>query len=114
MSNIMKLISDIFAMSFDIIIPVSGCIVAILFAIVLFSIRYFTFQHKKKKFAGQPRQHTLTPRTRPSKQENNMSDLSEADKFCDKDDALSCAASPEIVNSGEPQDSDGNHGEAAQ
>lgn len=43
-----------------------------------------------------------------------MSDLSEADKFCDKDDALSCAASPEIVNSGEPQDSDGNHGEAAQ
>ena len=65
MKNIVTLIHDIFSMSFDVVIPVSGSIVAVLVAFLLFSLRYWTFRHKLKKYAGQPAEHRLTPRTRP-------------------------------------------------
>ena len=67
MENITKLVNDIFSMSFDVIIPISGNIVAILVAFVLFSVRYFTFRHRQKKFAGQKRHDKMTPRTVPLK-----------------------------------------------
>lgn len=58
-------------MSFDIIIPVSGNIVAVLTAGALFSIRYYTFRQKQKKYAGQPAQRQLMPRARPPGREGH-------------------------------------------
>ena len=65
MGNITKLVNDIFSMSFDVIIPISGNIVAIMVAVLLFSIRYFTFRRKQKKFAGRQNHDRMTPRTVP-------------------------------------------------
>lgn len=84
MQNIIKLVNDIFSMSFDVIIPVSGSIVAVITALFLFSIRYFTFRRKVKKYAGQPRQRRLTPRTRPLRQTSEGYSTLEAAKYCDK------------------------------
>lgn len=50
MENIIKLIRDIFSMDFDVIIPVSGSIVAILVGFLLFAVRYFTFNRNRKKY----------------------------------------------------------------
>lgn len=50
MQHVIKTLSDIFSMSFDIIMPLSGCIVALLVAVVLFSIRYFSFKYNKRKY----------------------------------------------------------------
>lgn len=50
MENVAKLIHDIFSMSFDVVVPVSGSIIAIIVAFVLFFIRYFTFVHNRKKY----------------------------------------------------------------
>ena len=50
MSYLTQLFNDIFLMKFDIIMPVSGCIVAFLIAAILFSIRYVSFKRKKRKF----------------------------------------------------------------
>ena len=51
MENISKLISDIFSMKFDVVIPLSGCIIAIFVGLVLFLIRYVSYTNKKKKFS---------------------------------------------------------------
>ena len=50
MQQIAKMLSDIFSMGFDIIIPLSGCIVAFVIALILFSIRYGSFSRNKRKF----------------------------------------------------------------
>lgn len=51
-----KLLSDIFSMKFDIIIPLSSSIIAVLLAAMMFSIRYFTYRRKKRKFEKQIQQ----------------------------------------------------------
>ncbi len=84
MENITKLVNDIFAMSFDIVIPVSGNIVAVAAAIALFSIRYFTFQRNQKKYAGQPAQPRLVPRISPPGQTAGGYAPLEAAKHCDE------------------------------
>ncbi len=83
MKNIIKLINDIFSMSFDIIIPVSGNIVAVLAAVALFSVRYFTFRQKQKKYAGQTGQRRLTPRVQSPWQEGHRP--LEAARYCDEE-----------------------------
>lgn len=83
MKNVIKLINDIFSMSFDIVIPVSGSIVAVITAFFLFSLRYFTFRRKVKKYADQPKQRQLTPRTRPPRQAPGGYGPLEAAKYCD-------------------------------
>lgn len=84
MINVIKLVNDIFSMSFDVVIPVSGSIVAVMAAFLLFSIRYVTFQRKVKKYAGQPRQRMLTPRTRPPRQAAEEYTPLEAAEHCDE------------------------------
>lgn len=99
MKNVIKLINDIFSMSFDIIIPVSGDIVAVLAAGALFSIRYVTFRKKQKKYAGQPGQRRLTPRVRSARQEGYRP--LEAARYWDKGiyRFLSCAVDKRGQNS---------------
>ena len=53
MEYISKLFTDIFAMKFDVVIPISGCIVAIVIAFIVFAVRYYGYQHKRKKFKDQ-------------------------------------------------------------
>lgn len=55
MENITKLIHDIFSMSFDVVVPVSGLIVAVAIGFVLFFIRYFTFERNRKKYENRQR-----------------------------------------------------------
>lgn len=43
-----KLLSDIFSMRFDIIIPLSSCIIAVILAAVLFCIRYISYRRNKR------------------------------------------------------------------
>lgn len=50
MDNVIKLFRDIFSMKFDVIIPISGNIIAIMVSFLLFSIRYFTYRHNQKKY----------------------------------------------------------------
>ena len=50
MENIRILIDDIFAMNFDVVIPISGCIVAVLIALVLFLIRYVGYHYNRFKY----------------------------------------------------------------
>lgn len=83
MKNILKLVNDIFSMSFDVVIPVSGSIVAVVAAFFLFSVRYFTFRRKVKKYADQPRQRQLTPHTRPPRQAAGGYAPVEAASCCD-------------------------------
>lgn len=45
-----KFLSDLFSMRFDIIIPLSSCIVALMLAAVLFCIRYFSYLKNKRKY----------------------------------------------------------------
>jgi len=71
-------------MSFDIVIPVSGNIIAVITAVVLFSVRYFTFRRKMKKYAGQPAQRRLTPRARQPRQNAEGYGQLEAAKYCDE------------------------------
>ena len=54
MEYINKLIGDIFAMKFDVVIPISGCLLAILLAFIVFAIRYFGFERKRRKFKDLP------------------------------------------------------------
>ncbi len=51
-----KVLSDIFSLSFDIVIPLSGCILAALAAAVLFGIRYITYLRNKRKYEKRERQ----------------------------------------------------------
>ena len=45
-----KLLGDIFTMNFDIVMPLSSCILAILLAAVLFSVRYLTFLRNRRRY----------------------------------------------------------------
>lgn len=51
-----KLLSDIFAMNFDIVIPLSSCLAAIILAALLFSIRYFSYRKNKRKYEKKMRE----------------------------------------------------------
>ena len=51
-----KVLSDIFSLSFDIIIPLSGCILAAVVAAVLFGVRYITYLRNKRRFEKRERQ----------------------------------------------------------
>lgn len=51
-----KLLSDIFSMRFDIIIPLSSCLIAVALAGVLFSIRYFSYRKNKRKYEKRQQQ----------------------------------------------------------
>ena len=57
MENISKLLTDIFDMKFDVVIPVSGCLIAVLIGFILFLVRYVSFQAKRRKYRHQPRVH---------------------------------------------------------
>lgn len=51
-----KLLSDIFSMSFDVIIPLSSCITAVMIAAVLFFIRYLSYRRNKRKYEKEEQQ----------------------------------------------------------
>ena len=65
MGYVQKVIGDIFSMGFDIVIPVSGNIIAILVALTLFFMRYTSFRHKIKKYGSKSRHGKLKPRRMP-------------------------------------------------
>lgn len=88
MENIIKLVNDIFSMSFDIVIPISGNIIAILVALLLFSVRYFSFRHKQRKFAGQKRHDKMLPRTVPLRKSASEFQPLEAAEYCDENICL--------------------------
>ena len=54
-----RVLSDIFTLSFDIVIPLSGCILAALLAAVLFGVRYITYWRNKRKYEKRERQKEL-------------------------------------------------------
>lgn len=61
MENVIKVVRDIFSMDFDVIIPVSGGIIAIAVGFLLFAIRYFSFIKNRKKYEKrQKNSHTVT------------------------------------------------------
>lgn len=77
MENIIKLMNDIFSMDFDVIIPVSGSIIAVLVGGLLFSIRYFTFKRNRKRYEKlQNTAHTVTP---GNGEDNHEADISGTD-----------------------------------
>lgn len=45
-----KLLRDIFSMRFDIVIPLSSCLIALVLAGVLFSIRFFSYRKNKRRY----------------------------------------------------------------
>lgn len=45
-----KLLNDIFSMKFDIIIPISSSIVAVLLAALVFGIRFFSYRRNKRRY----------------------------------------------------------------
>ena len=45
-----ELLREIFSMSFDIIIPLSFCLIAFGLAVVLFGIRYLSYMKVRRKF----------------------------------------------------------------
>lgn len=51
-----KLLIDIFSMRFDIIIPLSSCLIALALAAVLFSIRFISYNKNKRKHEKRMRQ----------------------------------------------------------
>lgn len=71
MENITKLIRDIFSMDFDVIIPVSGSIIAVIVGFTLFSIRYFTFRHNQKKYEKRQKNPEPKPDTTTDDKEVN-------------------------------------------
>lgn len=54
-----QLFRDIFAMRFDIVIPLSSCLVAVALAATLFCIRYFSYRRVKRKFEKQDQENAL-------------------------------------------------------
>jgi len=44
-----KLFSDIFRFDFDIVIPLSSCLLALMAAMALFFARYLSYRHNKSK-----------------------------------------------------------------
>jgi len=55
---VIKLLHDIFALNFDIVIPVSSCLLAIAAAMVLFFTRYLSYRHNKSKYEKLARKAT--------------------------------------------------------
>lgn len=67
METIAKLIHDIFSMSFDVVVPISINIIAIILGFIFFSIRYFTFNHNRKKYEKLQRSADLAEDTENEK-----------------------------------------------
>ena len=61
MQYIIQTIRDIFSMGFDIILPVSGCILALAVSFVLFWIRFSSFRRNKKRYERRLRQEGPAP-----------------------------------------------------
>lgn len=61
MQYIIQTIRDIFSMGFDIILPVSGCILALAVSFVLFWIRFSSFRRNKKRYEKRLRQEGPAP-----------------------------------------------------
>lgn len=92
MENITKLIRDIFAMKFDVIIPVSGSIVAIVVGFLLFAVRYFTFNHKRKKYErSQNILHVVTPEIKEDFSGEDESEVDPSREERDEEETLECA-----------------------
>ena len=51
-----KLLADIFTMNFDIVMPLTWCILAIFLAAVLFCIRYFSFMRNRRRYEKKARE----------------------------------------------------------
>lgn len=54
-----QLFRDIFEMRFDIVIPLSSCLVAVFLAATLFCIRYFSYRRVKRKFEKQDQENVF-------------------------------------------------------
>lgn len=79
MESVIKVVRDIFSMGFDVIIPVSGSIIAIAVGFLLFAIRYFSFIKNRKKYEKrQKNSHTVTPEA--EQEEKQKEDLPEAEE----------------------------------
>ncbi len=65
MGYIQKVISDIFSMGFDIVIPVSGNIIAVIVALALFAMRYMSYRNKIRKYGTKSRHGKVAPRKMP-------------------------------------------------
>jgi|GEM_PF-3640481 len=50
MQYISKVAGDIFTMGFDIILPVSGCILAFFVSLLLFGVRFSSFRRNKRRY----------------------------------------------------------------
>ena len=44
------LVNDIFAMRFDVVVPISGCLVAVLLGLILFLIRYVGYNYNRRRY----------------------------------------------------------------
>jgi len=52
----LELLGAIFSMSFDIIIPLSFCLIAFALALIIFCIRYFSYARVRRKYKDKVQQ----------------------------------------------------------
>lgn len=82
MQNFEKLINDIFSMEFDIIIPISGTIIAIIVAFIVFMLRYLSFKFNRWLYRNAPPRNVGTVRKARSGRKDWHNILSTA-SYCD-------------------------------
>ena len=82
MQNVEKLINDIFSMEFDIIIPISGTIIAIIVAFIVFMLRYLSFRFNRWLYRNAPPRNVGTVRKARSGRKDWHNILSTA-SYCD-------------------------------
>jgi hypothetical protein len=75
-----RLLSDIFSMKFDVIYPISSSIVAVLFAGLLFGVRFFFYHRNKRRYEKRMRK-----RREAAVAENTVRDIKPS--LTDKSDA---------------------------
>ena len=84
MQHVAKVINDIFSMGFDVVIPVSGVIIAVLVAILMFLLRYYSFRRNSKKFAGKSKYPPLVREPRKPRVPQKEDDAFCAAEVCDE------------------------------
>ena len=82
MQNVEKLINDIFSMEFDIIIPISGTIVAVIVAFIVFMLRYLSFRLNRWLYRNAPPRNAPTAGKARSRRKDWHNILPTA-SFCD-------------------------------
>ena len=82
MQNVEKLINDILSMEFDIIIPISGTIIAIIVAFIVFMLRYLSFKFNRWLYRNAPPRNVGTVRKARSGRKDWHNILSTA-SYCD-------------------------------